>query len=181
MSVMKAKQPHGPLMTFGNMRELGVQRLIASCLNDACRHTALIEVSSYPAETEVPYFQKLSGLRQVRQPPLPADRIARDRAFDHLSGIWVLSPDQARAFRRNARAVQLSAAPTAKRLPGGTTAVIAYTQSVDGSIDSMIATQVTAASHPIERTIHVQTAACAAMRILDTPIQSCPIIPGING
>ena len=29
-----------------NMRELGVQRLIASCLNDACRHTALIDVSS---------------------------------------------------------------------------------------------------------------------------------------
>ena len=33
-------------MTLGNMRELGVQRLIASCLNDACRHTALIDVSS---------------------------------------------------------------------------------------------------------------------------------------
>jgi hypothetical protein len=65
--------------------------------------------------------------------------------------------------------------------PIGPGAVIAYTQGVDGSIDSMIATQVTAASHPIERTIHVQTAACAAMRILGTPIQSCPIIPGING
>jgi hypothetical protein len=33
------------------MRELGVTRLIASCLNDACRRTALIDVSSYP-ETE---------------------------------------------------------------------------------------------------------------------------------
>jgi hypothetical protein len=33
------------------------QRLIASCLNDACRHTALIEVWSYPAETEIPYFR----------------------------------------------------------------------------------------------------------------------------
>jgi hypothetical protein len=31
--------------------------LIASCLNDACRHTALIDVSSYPAETEVPSFR----------------------------------------------------------------------------------------------------------------------------
>ena len=39
------------------MRELGVQRLIAFCLNEACRHTALIDVSSYPAETEVPYFR----------------------------------------------------------------------------------------------------------------------------
>jgi hypothetical protein len=37
------KQPHGPPMTLGNMRELGVARLIASCLNDACRHTALVD------------------------------------------------------------------------------------------------------------------------------------------
>ena len=28
-------------MTLGNMRALGVQRLIASCLNDACRHAGL--------------------------------------------------------------------------------------------------------------------------------------------
>jgi hypothetical protein len=41
-------------MTLGNMRELGVQRLIASCLNDACRHTALIEVWSYPTENGDP-------------------------------------------------------------------------------------------------------------------------------
>ena len=32
-------------MTLGNMRELGVARLIASCLNDACRHQALIDMS----------------------------------------------------------------------------------------------------------------------------------------
>ena len=44
-------------MTLGNMRVLGVTRLIASCLNDACRHTALIDVFSYPAETEIPYFR----------------------------------------------------------------------------------------------------------------------------
>ena len=41
-------------MTLSNMRELGVHHLIAFCLNDACRHQALIDVSSYPAETEVP-------------------------------------------------------------------------------------------------------------------------------
>jgi hypothetical protein len=29
-------------MTLGNMRALGVQRLIASRLNHACRHTALL-------------------------------------------------------------------------------------------------------------------------------------------
>jgi hypothetical protein len=44
-------------MTLGNMRDLGVQRLIASCLNRACRHEALIDVSSYPADTEVPSFR----------------------------------------------------------------------------------------------------------------------------
>jgi hypothetical protein len=44
-------------MTLGNMHELGVQRLVGSCLNDACRHIALIDVFSYPAETEVPSFR----------------------------------------------------------------------------------------------------------------------------
>ena len=55
---MNPKLPAG--LTLGNMRELGVTRLIASCLNDACRHTALIEVWSYPAETEIPYFKAAS-------------------------------------------------------------------------------------------------------------------------
>ena len=50
---MKPKHPASPPMALGNMRELGVQRLIASCLSNACRHTALINVSSYPAETPV--------------------------------------------------------------------------------------------------------------------------------
>jgi hypothetical protein len=44
------------------MRELGVQRLIASCLTDACRHTALINVSNYPADTPVPWFRSPSDL-----------------------------------------------------------------------------------------------------------------------
>jgi len=43
-------------MTLGNMRALGVQRLIASCLNSSCRHDGLIEVSKYPDDTEVPWF-----------------------------------------------------------------------------------------------------------------------------
>ena len=47
-------------MTLGNMRDLGVKRLIPSCLNYACRHTALIEVWSYPAETEIPILQELA-------------------------------------------------------------------------------------------------------------------------
>ena len=52
----KPKHPPGDPKTLGNMRELGVQRLMASCLNDACRHTALIDVTSYPADTELPWF-----------------------------------------------------------------------------------------------------------------------------
>jgi hypothetical protein len=53
---MNPKHPAGPPMTLGNMREFGVQRLIASALSDACRHVALIDVSNYPAETEAPSF-----------------------------------------------------------------------------------------------------------------------------
>jgi hypothetical protein len=46
---MNGKHPPGPAMTLGNMRQLGVQNLIASCLSDACRHEGLIDVFSYPA------------------------------------------------------------------------------------------------------------------------------------
>jgi hypothetical protein len=45
-------------MTLGNMRQLGVQRLIASRLNPKCRHDGLIEVFGYPPETEITYFSK---------------------------------------------------------------------------------------------------------------------------
>ena len=54
---MNPKQPPGPAMTLDNMRRLGVQRLLASCLNGACGHTALVDVSSYPADTDVPWFR----------------------------------------------------------------------------------------------------------------------------
>jgi hypothetical protein len=43
---MGADNPSGPQMTLGNMRALGVQNLVAYCLNDACRHQGLIDVSS---------------------------------------------------------------------------------------------------------------------------------------
>jgi|AmaraimetFIIA100_FD_contig_51_10582628_length_479_multi_3_in_0_out_0_2 hypothetical protein len=53
---MAPKNPPGEPMTLGNMRHLGVHRLIASCLQDACRHQGLIDVSKYPDDTEVPWF-----------------------------------------------------------------------------------------------------------------------------
>jgi hypothetical protein len=65
---VKHKQPAGPAMTLGNMRKLGVQRLVAYCPNPACRHEELIDVSSYPAETEVPSIPTSRSLRQMRQP-----------------------------------------------------------------------------------------------------------------
>jgi hypothetical protein len=54
----KPTHPAGPGMTLGNMRELGVQNLIASCLNPSCLHEGLIDVSKYPADTEVPSFAR---------------------------------------------------------------------------------------------------------------------------
>ena len=43
-------------MTLSNMRALGVQRLVATCLNPSCRHEGLIEVSKHDDDTEVPSF-----------------------------------------------------------------------------------------------------------------------------
>jgi hypothetical protein len=52
----KPKQPPGEPMDLGNMRRLGVQRLVAYCLTPSCRHEGLIDVSKYPDDTEVPSF-----------------------------------------------------------------------------------------------------------------------------
>jgi hypothetical protein len=50
------KHPPGPPMDLANMRRQGVHHLIAYCLNDSCRHQALIDVSSFSADTPVPWF-----------------------------------------------------------------------------------------------------------------------------
>jgi hypothetical protein len=71
-----SKHPPDPAMTLGNMRHLGVQRLVASCLNPSCRHEGLIDVSKYPDDTEVPSFvSKIvcakcgARGRHIEQPP----------------------------------------------------------------------------------------------------------------
>src|SRR6478752_3367057 len=51
------KHEPGPPMDLANMRRQGVRSLIAYCLNDACRHQAVIEVWSYPGDTPVPWFR----------------------------------------------------------------------------------------------------------------------------
>ena len=55
---MNTSNPPGPPMTLGNMRHLGVQRLVATCLNDACRRQGLIDVSKYLDDAEVPSFAR---------------------------------------------------------------------------------------------------------------------------
>jgi hypothetical protein len=74
-----AKQRHepGPPMHLANMRRQGVRNLIAFCLNDACRHQALIDVSNYPSDTPVPWFRLQGQMRQVRRA-----RIAHRRAAE---------------------------------------------------------------------------------------------------
>ena len=71
---MTPKHPPGPPMDLANMRRQGVRSLIAYCLNDACRHQAVIDVSSYPGDTLVPWFRskvkcgKCGARHQDRRP-----------------------------------------------------------------------------------------------------------------
>ncbi len=45
--------PRGPPMDLANKYRQEVRHLIAYCLNDACRHQAIIYVSRYPPETRM--------------------------------------------------------------------------------------------------------------------------------
>jgi hypothetical protein len=54
---MTPKHPPGPPMDLASMRRQGVRNLIAFCLNESCRHQAVIDVSSYPGDTPVPWFR----------------------------------------------------------------------------------------------------------------------------
>ena len=55
MIAMATKYPTGDPMTLGNMRVLGVQRLVAYCLDPSWRHEGLIDVFKYRANIEVPW------------------------------------------------------------------------------------------------------------------------------
>jgi len=54
----KPKQPAGPAMTLGNMRELGVRGLSIKCLNPKCLHEATVSVDDYADEMLVRDFAK---------------------------------------------------------------------------------------------------------------------------
>ena len=73
-------------MDLANMREQGVHHLVAYCLNDSCRHQAIIDVSSYPGDTLVPWFRskvKCAKCGARRPAELErsgsCDRLARER------------------------------------------------------------------------------------------------------
>jgi hypothetical protein len=44
-------------MDLANMRRQGVTHLVAYCCNDACRHSAVIDVSKYPGDTLMSWFK----------------------------------------------------------------------------------------------------------------------------
>lgn len=46
------------LLTLGKMGALGVRRLLVSCLDRACGRETLLDVSRYPAGTEIPAFAR---------------------------------------------------------------------------------------------------------------------------
>jgi hypothetical protein len=53
-------------MTLSNMRQLGVQRLVATYLNDVCRRQGFIDASTYQAGTEVPWFWSQGDVREMQ-------------------------------------------------------------------------------------------------------------------
>jgi hypothetical protein len=90
-------------MTLGNMREQGMHNLIGYCLNNACGHSALIDVSAYPDHPSsfqrriegvqgFPLMVGHSGGQQtlVAHLPSPASR-ARVRVGRYL-GHCILTP-----------------------------------------------------------------------------------------
>jgi hypothetical protein len=94
-------------MTLGNMRHLGVQGLIAYCLNPSCGHEGLIGVLKYPDDGSAGIRQK-GRLRQMRgawpayRRSAELERAAGTAEFDreamavldrepNVIGVWVTS------------------------------------------------------------------------------------------
>jgi hypothetical protein len=84
-------------MMLGNMRELGVRHVIAYCHNEACRHSALIDVSSYPGDIEVPWFKRANrgkcGGKRVDVRPNWKEAPGHDRRLVGAAGLeQVMAP-----------------------------------------------------------------------------------------
>jgi hypothetical protein len=69
------KHEPGPLMDLANMRRQGVRSLIACCLNDACRHSALSTCRAI-RPTPMSLVRSQGEMRQVRRTPQPDRRAA---------------------------------------------------------------------------------------------------------
>jgi hypothetical protein len=74
------KQPPDLPMTLGNMRELGVRHLTAYCLNNACRHSALIDCVGLCRSHRNPGMagEVQQVRRQARGRPAQLERKTRD-------------------------------------------------------------------------------------------------------
>jgi len=55
---MTAQHWDGTPSTLENMSALGVRRLLVSCRNNSCGRETLLDVSRYPAGTEIPAFAR---------------------------------------------------------------------------------------------------------------------------
>ena len=66
-------------MTLGNMRQLGVHNLVAYCLNEACRHTALIDVSRVALQPAPVALHKPGCIECERRRKQTRERVARSR------------------------------------------------------------------------------------------------------
>jgi hypothetical protein len=65
-------------MTLGTMRELGVQRLVAYCLNDACRQYRIDRRTELAGRDGGAVVQEPGGVREVRKPGQPRSHRAAD-------------------------------------------------------------------------------------------------------
>jgi hypothetical protein len=77
-------------MALANMREQGVQHLVAFCHSDACRHQAIIDVSKYPDDVEVPWF---AGR-------IKCGKCGRRGRWVDVGPIWKEAPGDARQLAR---------------------------------------------------------------------------------
>jgi hypothetical protein len=55
---MTAEHRDGTPLTLGKMSALGVRKLLVYCRDNSCGRETLLDVSRYPAGTEIPAFAR---------------------------------------------------------------------------------------------------------------------------
>ena len=85
----KSNQVGGRAMTLGDMWELGIRHVWILCLNRACQHDTLLDVSRYPAGVQIVSLrhhmkcQKCSG-KNVDRRPYWNERLAKNVSTDRM-------------------------------------------------------------------------------------------------